>query len=386
MRPDLLTPRQPVLSDADKIDWLRLIRTENVGPITFHKLLAQFGSASAALDALPALSRKGGRLKPQTPPTIAAAEAEMEEAAKFGATMIFAAEENYPIGLAAIDDAPPVLTVRGDLQLLRRGGIGMVGARNASLNGRKFAEKLARDLGQAGEVVISGLARGIDTAAHAGALDTGTIAAVAGGINIVYPAENKALYDQIADFGLIVAESPFGTEPIARHFPRRNRIISALATGVVVVEATLQSGSLITARMAAEQGRDVYAVPGHPLDPRAAGPNKLLKDGAILVESAQDILTAQADLFGHKRGLREAAAAWPVFTPPDAPEPAHCAAETGEDAAETILATLSPTPVTVDEIIQTCHMKTGTVAAALLELELAGRVQRLPGNRVILLT
>ncbi len=367
------------LSDSEKIDWLRLIRTENVGPVTFYRLIERFGTAGKALEALPTLSKNGGRLKPQEPPSIAKIEAEFGAMEKFGASFIFAAESNYPLSLSATEDAPPVLAVKGNKKLLNRAGIGMVGARNASLNGRKLAEKLARDLGEAGQIIVSGLARGIDTSAHQGSLQTGTIAVVAGGVNIVYPSENKALYDQIADYGLIVAESPFGVEPMAQHFPKRNRIISGLSSGVVVVEATLKSGSLITARMAGEQGRDVFAVPGHPFDPRASGPNKLLKDGAVLVENADDILRATMDFTGKPKGLRDIQA--PAWTP----EPAVFDEGEAEEGRTHIIGCLSATPVTVDEIIQTCHMSVGAVAGVLLELELAGRLQRLPGNRVILL-
>lgn len=367
------------LNDSEKIDWLRLIRTENVGPVTFYRLLERFGTAGKALDALPHLAKKGGRLKPQTPPPISQIEAEWNALEKFGGEFVFAADEDYPLSLSAVEDAPPVVAVKGNRKLLSRAGIGMVGARNASLNGKKFAEKLARELGEAGQVIVSGLARGIDTSAHQGSLETGTIAVVAGGVNILYPPENRNLYDQIADYGLVVAESPFGVEPIAQHFPKRNRIISGLSAGVVVVEATLKSGSLITARMAGEQGRDVFAVPGHPLDPRAAGPNKLLKEGACLIENAQDVLQALSDFSGNMRGLH------------DLPAPDFSCERGGFDENEVesgrdlIMGCLSTTPVTVDEIIQTCHMKVGAVAAVLLELELAGRIQRLPGNRVILL-
>lgn len=371
------TPR--ALTDAEKIDWVRLTRTENVGPVTFHRLLDRFGTAGKALDALPHLAKKGGRIKPQTPPPVSHIEAEFDALEKFGGSFVFAAEEDYPLALSATEDAPPVLAVKGNKKLLNRAGIGMVGARNASLNSKKFAEKLARELGEANQIVVSGLARGIDTSAHQGSLQTGTIAVVAGGINIIYPPENKNLFEQIADYGLIVAESPFGVEPMAQHFPKRNRIISGLSAGVVVVEATLKSGSLITARMAGEQGRDVFAVPGHPLDPRAAGPNKLLKDGATLIENAQDILQALADFSGNMRGLRDIPAPTYGF------EPAEFDEDEAEDGRDHIIACLSATPVTVDEIIQTCHMKVGAVAAILLELELAGRIQRLPGNRVMLL-
>lgn len=365
------------LSPAEQIAWVRLIRTENVGPITFYRLLERFGTAQRALDALPTLSKQGGRLKPQTPPPQSQIEDEFAALEQFGGEFVFANDDDYPLALSTTEDAPPVLSLIGNKKLLNRAGIGMVGARNASLNGKKFAEKIARDLGAADQIVISGLARGIDTAAHTGALNTGTIAVVAGGVNIIYPAENKNLYEEIATHGLILAESPFSTEPIAKHFPKRNRIISGLSSGVVVIEATLQSGSLITARLAGEQGRDVFAVPGHPFDPRASGPNKLLKDGAVLVESAQDILNVLNDFSGRPKGFKDSY--------PQAFEPVSSDETEIENARDVIIGALSATPVTVDEIIQTCHVRVGAAQAVLLELELAGRVQRLPGNRVMLL-
>ena len=257
----------------------------------------------------------------------------------------------------------------------------MVGARNASLNGRKFATKLARDLGRNGQIIVSGLARGIDTSAHEGALDTGTIAVVAGGIDIVYPRENKTLYDQICQRGLILAESPLGMEPIARHFPKRNRIVSGLSAGTIVVEATLKSGSLITARMAAEQGRDVYAVPGYPMDPRAEGPNKLIQDGAILIQKTDDILNA-LNSFNGGNALREPY----VQAIPDIPSP--CPTPPPHDTEKLrqhLLAELSQMPVNVDELSRTCHVSIPELQVALLEMELAGTLERLPGNRVALL-
>ncbi len=365
------------LSDNEKIAWLRLIRTENVGPITFYNLIDSFGSASKAIEALPTLSRKGGRLKDLKVFDTGAAISEMESLQKRGGKMLFAADALYPLALAAIDDAPPVLSILGNPKLLNLPAIGMVGARNASLNGCKFAEKIARDLGAGGQMVVSGLARGIDTAAHKGALETGTIAAVAGGIDVIYPPENKSLYERMADEGCIVAESPLSMEPLARHFPKRNRIISGLSSGVIVVEATLKSGSLITARMAAEQGRDVYAVPGHPFDPRAAGPNKLLQDGATLVLSAADILSNIAQFSGTRPGLREAAQS--VWAPADLSE------NDAETVRTIILQNISSMPVTVDELVRNCHLTIPAVQTILLELELAGRIQRLPGSRIVLI-
>lgn len=372
-----MPPRDAAFDEKEKIAWLRLIRTENVGPIAFYQLLQNFGSAAKAIEALPALSRKGGRLKDLKISSTDSAIAEMECVAALGGKMIFAAESSYPLSLSAIEDAPPVLTILGNEKLLNLPCTGMIGARNASLNGRKFAEKIARDLGAGGQMVVSGLARGIDTSAHIGALATGTIAAIAGGIDNIYPPENKNLYDQIKAEGCIVAESPFGMEPMARHFPKRNRIISGLSAGIVVVEATLKSGSLITARMAAEQGRDVYAVPGHPFDPRAAGPNKLIQDGAALVQSADDILNHLVRFSGTRPALNEA----PQTTWNGPPLSEN---ET-EDLREFILQNISTTPVTVDELVRNCHVTIPAIQGILLELELAGRVQRLPANRIVII-
>lgn len=366
----------PSLDEKEKIAWLRLIRTENIGPITFYQLMQNFGTAQKAIDALPTLSRKGGRLKNLNLCTPDAAIAELQALEALGGRMIFAAEAAYPLALSAIEDAPPVLSVLGNHKLLNLPCIGIVGARNASLNGRKFAEKLAKDLGEGGQMVVSGLARGIDAAAHTGALATGTIACVAGGVDVIYPPENTRLHQQIKEEGCIVAESPLGMEPMAKHFPKRNRIISGLSSGIVVVEATVKSGSLITARMAAEQGRDVYAIPGHPFDPRAAGPNKLIQDGATLVLDANDILQNLADFSGMRQSLNEPSQA--VWHPEDLSE------NDAEAVRDIILQNLSSTPVTVDELVRTCHVTIPAAQMILLELEIAGRIQRLPGNRVVL--
>ena len=261
------------LTDEERVDWLRLIRSENVGPVTFWHLLRYYGSAGAALDALPELSRKGGRKKPVRIQSIAAAETEMGANRKAGARLVAAQEPAYPFRLAETEDAPPVLSVRGDPGLCNAPVVGIVGARNASSNGKRFARTVAQDLGKAGVVVASGLARGIDAAAHAGALETGTVAVVAGGIDVCYPPEHEGLMAEIAARGAILAEQPIGTKPQGRHFPRRNRVISGVSSGVLVVEAAVRSGSLITARLAGEQGRDVFAVPGSPLDPRCKGTN-----------------------------------------------------------------------------------------------------------------
>ena len=282
------SPDRP-LAGPEKLAWLRLIRSENVGTITFHRLVERFGSAGAALEALPELARRGGGARKIKVCPKAAAEREMEALDSLGARLIARGEAGYPALLAHIDDAPPLLGVIGHAHLLERTAIAVVGARNASLNGRRFARRLAGDLGSGGLLVVSGLARGIDSSAHEGALETGTAAVLAGGIDVVYPEEAAGLYADIRERGVLMSEMPPGTRPQARHFPRRNRLISGLSRGVVVVEASPRSGSLITARLALEQGREVFAVPGSPLDPRARGTNDLIRQGATLTESADDV-------------------------------------------------------------------------------------------------
>ena len=371
----MIQPIHPV-SDAERLDWLRLIRTENVGPITFHRLLDRYGSARAALEALPELAQRGGRAKPLRVASRADAERELAANRRIGARLLCSCEPDYPESLAAVDDAPPVVSVLGNASLLKTRAVAMVGARNASLNGKKFAEALARDLGAAGLLVVSGLARGIDTAAHTGALATGTAAVVAGGIDVVYPPENEPLYRNILARGVVVAESAIGTQPQARHFPRRNRLISGLSLGILVVEAALQSGSLITARMALEQGREVMAVPGSPLDPRCQGTNNLIRQGAALVETVDDVLRALATL---RPGLSE---------PPGGrfagPEPAEPDESDLVRARAVVLENLSPSPVTIDELVRGCQLSAPVVLTVVLELELAGRVQRQPGHQVSL--
>lgn len=366
------------LDAAEKRDWLRLSRTENIGPITFYRLIERYGSASKALEALPDLAKRGGRAKPLTAPPLHEIEHELESLKKLGGQIITAACETYPLALSATDDAPPVLSVIGNAALLNSSCIAMVGARNASLNGKKFAERLARELGERRQTVVSGLARGIDTAAHIGSLKTGTIAVVAGGIDIIYPEENASLYEQIKENGLIVAESPLHQKPFAQSFPRRNRIVSGLSKACIVVEATMKSGSLITARLASEQGRDVMAVPGSPLDPRAQGPNHLIREGATLIRSAEDILEILMSFSGNT--LREPFYPSQTFiysptTFEDAPE----------NLQNTVLSNLSYTPISIDELLRSCHVTIPVLQTILLELELAGRVKRLPGNRVSLL-
>jgi DNA processing protein len=345
-----------------------------VGPVTWRRLVERFGSAEEALVALPRLARRGGRRVPPSIPPPSAATREMAQLATLGAHLLLIGDSAYPEALAALDDAPPALAVLGDPALLGRPAAAIVGSRNASISGRRLAQAIAADLGRAGLVVVSGLARGIDTAAHQGALATGTIAVVAGGLDVVYPPENLALYRAIAAEGAIVAELPPGSQPLARHFPRRNRIIAGLTQGVVVVEAALHSGSLITARFALEQGRDVFAVPGSPLDPRARGSNDLIRQGAILTEGADDVLAA---LCARPPALPGA--------PAVVPETTARAADPDDADRRSVAEALSPTPVGVDEIIRTCQLSPAVVTTILLEWELAGRLERHPGNRVSLI-
>ena len=377
------------LTDRERTDWLRLIRSENVGPVTFWHLLRHFGSAADALDALPELSRRGGRSKPVRIASVAAAEAEIAATRKAGARLVAAQEPDYPWRLATTEDAPPLISLAGAAALGNAPVVSIVGARNASSNGKRIARTIAQGLGEAGVAVASGLARGIDAAAHAGSLETGTIAVVAGGIDVCYPPEHEELMQDIAGRGAILAEQPVGTKPQGRHFPRRNRIVSGIASGVLVVEAAARSGSLITARCAGEQGRDVFAVPGSPLDPRCAGANGLLRDGAILTESADDILQVL------QPGLREAPGeAEPAVSPPDSPpdslpdflaEAPRMATDAAvADAGLSLADYLSPAPTPVDDLVREFGDDSAAVAAALLELELAGRVERHPGNRVAL--
>jgi len=366
------------VTPAEKLARLRLIRSENVGPITYNRLMQRFGTAERALEALPEMARRGGGKKELVIFSKSAAEDEIARIDKYGARLIVQGEAEYPALLGEAEDAPPALTVMGDVTLLSRPALGVVGARNASLNGRKIAESFSAKVGAAGYAIISGLARGIDSAAHMASLQTGTVAVVAGGIDVIYPRENEGLYREIAHKGAIVAESPFGTEPLARHFPRRNRIISGLALGVLVVEAAEKSGSLITARMALEQNREVFAVPGSPLDPRAGGTNSLLKDGAHVTTGAEDILQILGSL--RLKPLRE---------PPQrgydgsSESPAH--AEIPDSLREKILENLSPTPVSIDDLIRELNVPIGYVLTILLELELAGRIERQAGNKVNLI-
>lgn len=354
------------LSPSQRRDWLRLARTGGVGPVLFAELLARYGEPGRALAALPQLAERAGRAAEI--PSLAAIEAELAAGAALGAQLICSGEAAFPRALAALDPAPPVLWTRGDLALLNRPLVALVGARVASAAGQRFARGLAADLGAAGYGVVSGMARGIDGAAHEGALETGTVAVLGGGIDDIYPHEHRELYAQILDKGCVVAEQPPGRKAQARDFPRRNRIIAGLARAVVVVEAELRSGSLITARLAGEMGRDVLAVPGSPLDPRARGANDLIRQGAALCEAVDDVLRALETFGGFA-----------------APEPAPFSHAVSEDAADSRLVKrlaelLSPTPVSRDELIRATRAPPGEVAAALMELALAGQAELLPGG------
>ena len=362
------------LPDTERRDWLRLIRTENVGPVAFRDLIARFGTAAAAIDNLPRLALRAGRQGPLRSPTVAEAEAEIARGEALGARLLVIGDAEFPPQLAAVDPPPPVIWACGQLELLSKPSIAIVGARIASAAGQRFARGLASELSAAGYAVVSGLARGIDGAAHRGSLDTGTVAVLAGGVDDCYPPEHADLYAQIVVGGCLVSENAIGRTAVARDFPRRNRIISGLSLGVVVVEAELRSGSLITARMAGEQGREVFAVPGSPLDPRAKGCNDLIRQGATLCEGADDVLRVLQSMHQVRAPQGELFEGPPVDPP-------------GLDAAVDALrakveALLSPTPTPRDELVRALGAPPSAVSAALVELALAGRAELLPGGMV----
>ncbi|KQW79879.1 DNA-processing protein DprA [Brevundimonas sp. Root1279] len=356
------------LPETERFARLRLARTDRVGPVAFKQLLERFGTAERAVEALPDLIRRGGGHGHALPP-VEQVEAELAAGERLGARLLVLGDADFPPMLAAVDPPPPLLWTLGDPALMLDACIAIVGARIASAGGQRIARGLAQQLGEAGHVVVSGLARGIDGAAHLGALPTGTVAVLGGGVDDVYPPDNADLYAQIVEKGCIVSESPVGVRAQARDFPRRNRIISGLSRGVIVVEAELKSGSLITARLAGEQGRDVFAVPGSPLDPRSKGPNELLRQGAILCEGLEDVERA----FSTLRTLREPTADNPFETSPG---------EVDEALLERVAALLAPTPTPRDELARALGLPIGPVAAALLELSLAGRASLLPGGLV----
>ena len=401
---------QAVLDDVQRLACLRLIRSENVGPVTFRELINHFGGATAALDALPELShRAGGRRAIRICPSHQA-EAELEAAARIGARPVFTIEPSYPAALAHVDVPPPMLYVKGQVRLLGQPMVAIVGARNGSAAGLKLTRHFASRLGSAGFVVASGLARGIDGAAHEAALATGTVAVLAGGIDFVYPPEHADLYARIGAEGCLISEQPPGFQPRGQDFPRRNRIISGISLGVVVMEAARRSGTLITARMAIEQGREVMAVPGHPLDPRAEGTNGLIKAGATLVAVPEDILEVLAPLVADgaaRRSFREGGVvggtvvgrAGPAGLAVPAPPPSIVrgreevpnveargqnlpgqSGETGADAGraamqDRVVSALGPAPVDIDEVVRATGLTVQDVRAVLLELALAGRIE-----------
>ena len=365
------------LTDAQRLAWLRLIRSENVGPVTFREMLNHFGGALEALEALPELSRRGGRSRPLQVCPAAAAERELALAAHAKAKLVALDEPGYPPLLAVIEAPPPLIYVRGRPEILAKPTVAVVGARDASAAGRKLTHRIAADLGAGGVAIGSGLARGIDTAAHEAALPTGTIAVIAGGIDVVYPPENAALHEQIANEGVLIAENAPGLSPRGRDFPRRNRLISGMSLAVLVVEAALRSGSRITADFAREQGRMLFAVPGNPLDPRAGGTNQLIKDGARLVTEAGDVVAGLGTLLAG-------------YSPPPASadialseRPLPAISISNPDRSK-IVEALGPAPISLDDLIRMTGVGARQVRVALMELELAGRLERLGQQRVAL--
>ena len=357
----------------DLAERLRLIRTPGIGPIAYRHLLARFGSASAALDAIPDLARRGGGKPPAVFPQDRA-EREIDAVGKLGATYLVIGQGLYPSALAELENAPPLVTAKGDFSLLDRLMVSVVGARNASAAACRFGRILAHDLGREGVAIVSGLARGIDSAAHDGSVERGTVAVIAGGLDIFYPPENEMRQRDIAERGLLIAEMPPWTEPRARHFPYRNRIIAGLSSGTVVVEAAPRSGSLITARLAADAGREVMAVPGSPLDPRAQGCNQLIRDGATLVQNAADVMECLRPIAGGVASPRRAFIS----------ESAGSNADPTSDARARIEELLGPSPVPIDELIRLSGAEPGIVQLVLLELELAGRLDRHAGGKASL--
>jgi DNA processing protein len=358
----------PPASAAERIDWLRLIRSRRVGPTTFFRLFEEFGSAAAALTELPGIAADAGESGYAVCPE-GVAVAEIRDGEKVGAKLVAYGSDEYPAPLAELDDPPPLLWAMGDVSIMSRPMVALVGARNASSLGLRMARALASELAEAGVVVVSGLARGIDTEAHRASLDGGTVAVMAGGIDVVYPPANAALAAEIAARGLRLSEQPVGMQPTARHFPRRNRIVSGLCRAIVVVEAAAKSGSLITARAALDQGREVLAVPGHPFDARAAGCNMLIRDGATLVRGSSDVVEA----LGGERKARPRR----EQSPPPRPKPPRIPRNR---LHEEILSRLGPSPIAEDQLIRDLELSAGEVAPELTTLELDGRIRRQPGG------
>ncbi|MCP4621011.1 MAG: DNA-protecting protein DprA [Bradyrhizobium sp.] len=360
------------LSDTERLNRLRLIRSDNIGPRTFGALIRHCGDAAGALERLPELARRGGAARSGRICSEQDARAELDACKKLGVSLVAPGEDGYPPRLAMIDDAPPLLGVRGGLEALMRPMIAIVGSRNASGAGQKFAQSLAHDLSEAGFVIISGLARGIDQAAHRASLSGGTVAVLAGGHDRIYPPEHEELLFALLKAGAAISEMPLGHVARAHDFPRRNRLISGASLGIVVVEAAQRSGSLITARMANEQGREVFAVPGSPVDPRAAGTNDLIKQGATLVTEAADVVNAVQPIMARPLALEEA-------------EDEYSEADPAADERARIVALLGPAPISLDDVIRLSGASPAIVRTVLLELELAGRLERHGGGMVSLI-
>lgn len=366
---DMISSAHPLLpptKEEDQLAWLRLLRSRRVGISTFYRLMGEFGDAKTCLDQLPHIAKAAGEDK-YHPFCEQAARAEISQGQRLGARLVFRGSDAYPRALNDVPDAPPMLWVKGNAALLQRPVLSLVGARNASSLGMRMSRFLATELGEAGFVICSGLARGIDAAAHSAALGTGTIAVLGGGIDIPYPAENTQLMKSIGDTGLLMSEQPIGTQPMARHFPMRNRIISGLSQALIVIEAAAKSGSLITARNALDQGRDVYAVPGHPFDARASGCNMLIRDGAVLVRKAQDVIDALC----------------PELPPQTAQAPQRSLREVA-DLHSQILQRLSPSPMAEDQIIRDLGISAAQAAATIVDLEIDGKIQRMAGGMIAL--
>ena len=370
---DLFTPAPlPVakLDPEQRLACLRLIRSDNVGPVTFRELINHYGGAVQALDALPELAKRGGRTLRICPQD--RAERELAAAERIGARIIFTIEPGYPALLAHVDAPPPAVYIKGDAGLLQRPAVAVVGSRQASAAGITLARRFGSDLGRRGLVIVSGLARGIDAAVHEASLSTGTIAVLAGGIDYIYPPENARLQAAIAETGCLVTEMPPGFEPRAKDFPRRNRLVSGMAHGVVVIEAARRSGTLSTARMAGEQGREVFAVPGHPLDPRAEGTNHLLKSGATLVTSADDVLEALAPALAGSSLMMEPHAAFEDVPPaPLRPPPLI-----GTSDRDRVVVAMGPQPIPIDDLARATDLGARELRVILMELDLAGRIER----------
>lgn len=373
------------LSEEERFGRLRLIRSERIGPVNFRLLLERFGSAREALQALPDLARRSG--KPIRPAPERAIEAELAAMARLSADFVMLGEHAYPPALAATEGAPPVLAVWGGPAVLAQPMVAIVGARNASAHGLKLAAAIARGLGQAGYVVVSGLARGIDGAAHGASLASGTVAVVAGGLGRLYPPQHEALAREIISKGCIVSEMPFDWTATARDFPRRNRIVSGLSLGTVVVEAALRSGSLITARLAGEQGREVFAIPGAPGDPRSEGANLLIRQGATLTRHAEDVIEGLTPLLAVAGTLPRplpVQASLDLLRPVEAARPAPVAVEASGSDHDRIRALLGPAPTAVDDLIRLSGLEPRKVQLVLLELDLAGELERHGSNLVSL--